>query len=94
MNIVNRHRQLNLVEENIVERLRESNVVLKTTSPSYVEVERLFTVQLERPHYSIPFEKLSYLVKKRFTARQMAEILGVGEWTIQRRIRNFGLSTG
>ena len=50
------------------------------------------TGHLGRPKFEIPREQMIFLVESRFTAPQMAQILGVSLSTIRRRMADYGLS--
>ena len=45
-----------------------------------------------RPRFEIPRGQLIFLIESRFTAPQMAEIIGVSLSTIRRRMADYGLS--
>ena len=45
-----------------------------------------------RPRFVIPCEQVIFLIESRFTAPQMAQILGVSLSTIRRRMADYGLS--
>ena len=45
-----------------------------------------------RPRFEIPREQIIFLLESRFTALQMAEILGVSLSTVRRRMADYGLS--
>ena len=51
-----------------------------------------FTGQRGRPRYSIPRDQLEFLVDRCFAVVDIATLLGVGVWTIERRLFEFGLS--
>ena len=52
----------------------------------------LHTGCIGRPRFEIPREQVVFLIDNRFTAPQMAEILGVSLSTIRRRMTDYGLS--
>lgn len=62
------------------------------TTDNNIEAEAVFTGNHGRPTYNIPYEQLNFLVERRFTIAQMANLLGESESTVQRRLRRFGLS--
>ena len=45
-----------------------------------------------RPRFNIPVQQLQYLLDNRFTVPQMANLIGVSERTIHRRLHDNGLS--
>ena len=45
-----------------------------------------------RPRFDIPREQLSLLIESQFTLPQIADIIGVSERTIHRRMSEYGLS--
>jgi len=51
-----------------------------------------FTGQRGRPRYSIPRDQLEFLVDRCFAVVDIATLLAVGVWTIERRLFEFGLS--
>ena len=95
LSIVIRYHQTNLVERHVVDLLRESLRCLSSINgPEEHEVEPtvIFTGHRGRLMREIPRLQLNFLTERRFTARQMATILGASARTIQRRLQQFGLS--
>ena len=58
------------------------------------ECPQVFTGQPGRPKLKIPEEVLRFLLDKRFTAKDMASLLGVSQRTVERRMNTFGLRVG
>lgn len=58
------------------------------------ECPQVFTGQPGRPKFKVPEEVLRFLLDKRFTAKDMASLLGVSQRTVERRMNTFGLRVG
>ena len=95
LDIVTRYSQTSFIEREVVDllsgALRSLTEVCDTTANN-IEVEAVFTGDRGRPTYNIPYEQVNFLVERRFTTAQMANLLGVSESTVQRRLRRFDLS--
>jgi len=50
------------------------------------------STQIGRPRFEIPRGQMIFLIESRFTAPQMAEIIGVSLSIIRRRMADYGLS--
>ena len=95
LDIVTRYSQTSFIEREVVDllsgALRSLTEVCDTTANN-IEVEAVFTGDRGRPTYNIPYEQVNFLVERRFTIAQIANLLGVSESTVQRRLRRFDLS--
>jgi anti-sigma regulatory factor (Ser/Thr protein kinase) len=76
------YQQLDRISEIIVES-RDVDVQYR---PSVIHSGR------GRPRISIPQEQLSFLVDQGFTVKEMSNILGAGQRTIERRLAAFDIS--
>ena len=53
---------------------------------------QVFTGERGRPKYNVPQDQLEYFLQKRFSVKEIAEMLGVSKRTVERRVNGFGLS--
>ena len=70
-----------------------SEMVSRRQSVNGFQSEKVFEGDQGRPQYNISKEQQSYFIVFGFKAVQIATMLGVSESTIQRRFREFSLST-
>ena len=68
-------------------------MVSRQQSVNGFQSEKVFEGDQGRPQYNISKEQQSYFIVFGFKAVQIATMLGVSESTIQRRFREFNLST-
>lgn len=95
LSVVTRYYQCGFIERDTINLLGEALVNLTSacgTTDTNVQTEAIFTGNPGRPRFNIPEEQLSFLVDRRFTASQMAALLGVSKRTVERRLRDIGLS--
>jgi AraC-like DNA-binding protein len=90
LSIVIRYHQTDLIERHVVDLLCQSlRCLSRFNEPGENEVETpvVFTGSRGRPMHEIPQEQLNFLIGRRFTVKQLADILGISERTVQRRLQ-------
>lgn len=53
---------------------------------------RVFSGERGRPQLQVPFEQLQFLLEKKFKIDEIAKLFSTSKLTIERRMRDFGLS--
>ena len=57
-----------------------------------VEPERVFTGERGRPQLKVTCEQLEFLLERKFSVSDIADLLGISKRTVERRLQEFGLS--
>ena len=94
-NTVVRYADLHIVDERFVNCIRNARRCLETNSagdPQFALVERVFTGERGRPRFQIPLENLRFLLEKKFKIAEIANLFGTSKSTIERRMKDLGLS--
>ena len=96
-NTVVRYVDLDIVDERVVNCIRLAKECLQQNSGSnsntfQLAAETVFTGERGRPRLHIPFEQLEFLLEKRFKIDEIAQLFITSKRTVERRMRDFGLS--
>ena len=89
---------MDIVDERVVNCIRLAKECLQRNHESNsntlqgLAVERVFTGERGRPRLQIPFEQLEFLLEKKFKIDEIARLFITSKRTVERRMRDFGLS--
>ena len=95
-----RYVDLDIVDERVVNCIRLAMECLQQNSGSNsntfhaLAAERVFSGERGRPRLQIPFEKMVFLLEKKFKIDEIAKLFITSKSTVERRMRDFGLSAG
>jgi hypothetical protein len=85
-----------IVDGRVVNCIRMAKECLQQNSGSNtfqaLAVERVFSGERGRPRLQIPFEQLEFLLEKKFKIDEIAKLFSTSKRTVERRMRDFGLS--